>query len=126
VRFVGYEIQTLKDSQVQIDLYFQAVVPIGADYAVWLHAQVHEEDVDLLPKDRQEYGFVNLGHPMSYPTSRWTEGAIYRDRIVRDLALAEYRLVFGVWLPDVKTRLATPDDPEKGTIDLGWHFIGGE
>jgi hypothetical protein len=26
----------------------------------------------------------------------------------------------------VKTRLATPDDPEKGTIDLGWHFFGGE
>jgi tetratricopeptide (TPR) repeat protein len=122
VRFIGYEIQSLGNGRVQVDLYFQAIEPMNTDYAVWLHAYVHEEDAGLLPEDRQQHGFVNLGHPMSYPTSRWTEGSIYRDRKVGDLTPGEYRFVFGVWLPDSEARLATLDDP-KGAIDLGWHAV---
>jgi hypothetical protein len=126
MRFIGYEIQTLKDGQVQVDLYFQAIATMDADYTVWLHARVREEDIALLPPERQEYGFVGGGYPMSYPTSRWVEGAIYRGKTMRDLAPGEYNFIFGVWLPDSETRLTTPDDPEKGAVDLGWHRVGGE
>jgi tetratricopeptide (TPR) repeat protein len=124
VRLMGYEIQSLKDDQVQVDLYFQTIAPMDADYSVWLHAYVHEEDVGLLPEDRQQYGFANLGHAMRFPTSRWAEGSIYRDRTVEDLASGEYQFVVGVWLPSPETRLGTPDDP-KGAVDLGWYAAGG-
>jgi tetratricopeptide (TPR) repeat protein len=123
--FVGYDIQTLAEGQVQVDLYFRAVASTDADYAVWLQAHVDKEDVALLPPERQRYGFAAWGHSITYPTSRWAEGAIYRDRTVREALLGEYHLVFGVWLPNSETRLATPDDPE-GAVDLGWHMFGGE
>jgi len=125
IRFIGYDVQTLSNGQVQVDFYFQAMAAMDADYKTWLRVHVHEEDIALLPSERQQYGFANWPHYMSYPTSRWVEGAIYRDRMVRDLAFGEYHFVFGLWLPDSETYLATPDSP-KGTIDLGWHLVGGE
>jgi tetratricopeptide (TPR) repeat protein len=123
IRFLGYEFRELSDGQVQIDLYFQATTALDADYALWLHTYVYEDDVVLLPPERQQYGFDNWGHPMSYPTSQWVEGAIYRDRTVREVAPGEYHFRFGVWLPDSETYLTTPDDPEKGAIDLGWQLV---
>jgi len=126
VRFVGYEIQTLEDDQVQMDFYFQAVAQMDADYTVWLHAYVHKEDIALLPPERQQYGAANLDHHTSPPTSRWVEGVIYRDRTVRELAAGEYHFIFGLYSPDLGTRLVTPDDPEKGAVDLEWHAVGGE
>jgi len=126
VRFIGYEIQTLEDDQVQVDLYFQAVAQMDADYTVWLHAHVHQEDIALLPPERQQYGAANLDHHTSPPTSRWIEGVIYRDRTVRELAAGEYHFIFGLYSLDLGTRLATPDDPEYGAVDLGWHAVGGE
>jgi tetratricopeptide (TPR) repeat protein len=125
IRFLGYELQDLSGGQVQIDLYFQGLAPMNADYEVWMHARVNDEEIDLLPPERQPYGFVNWGHKVGYPTSQWVEGAIYLDRIVRQVAPGGYHLIFGVWLPEQETRLATADDP-IGAVDLGWHAVGGE
>jgi tetratricopeptide (TPR) repeat protein len=126
MRFIGYGIQSSEDGQVEVDLYFEALASVDVDYVVWLHNRVRSAGIDLLPEDRREYGFVGGGFPMSYPTSRWVTGAIYRACTVRDLAPGEYQFIFGVWLQDSETRLKTPEDPEKGAIDLGWHVVGEE
>jgi len=126
LRFVGYDIQPVADDQVAVDLYFETVAPMDADFTLWLHAYVDEEDIALLPPERQEFGFASWNHPIGYPTSQWITSAIYRARIVENLVPGEYRFRFGIWLPDSETRLVTPDDPKKGTINLGWHRVGGE
>jgi len=126
IRFIGYDLQTLINGRVQLDLYFQATMPMDVDYVIWLHNRVRQEDIALLPPERQEQGFIGGGFPMEYPTSRWVEGAVYRATTVRDLAPGEYNFLFGVWLSDSGIRLPAPDDPEKGTVDLGWHGVGGE
>ena len=95
------------------------------DFTLWLHAYVDEEDIALLPADRQEHGYANWGHPTSYPTSQWMEGVIYRSRTIQDTAPVSYQLIFGVWSPEGETRLATVDDP-KGAVDLGWHRMSVE
>jgi tetratricopeptide (TPR) repeat protein len=125
LRFVGYDIQSKQDDQVAVDLYFEVLEPMDADYTLWLHAYVDEGDIALLPADRQEYGFDNWGHPASFPTSKWAEGAIYRERTVRPAASGEYRLRFGIWLPETDTWLATLDDL-RGAVDLGWHQVGSD
>ena len=38
-------------------------------------------------------------------------------------APAEYRILFGIWLPDPETRLGSEDNPD-GSVDLGWHKLG--
>jgi tetratricopeptide (TPR) repeat protein len=123
MRFVGYDINTLSDDRVQVDLYFQSLEPTDTDYRVWLHAYVREDDIAILAPERQQYGYDNWGHPMTYPTSKWMEGAVYRDRTVRPTAPGEYRFEFGVWLPDSEIRLSAPDDPQ-GAVDLGWVRAG--
>jgi len=89
---------------------------------VWMHNHVREEDISLLPPDRQQYGFISGGE--SYPTSTWIEGAVYRARKVRELAPGEYSVVFGVWVPGTEIRLGTEEDPDTGAVDLGWHVVG--
>ena len=106
VRFLGYELRDLPDSQVQIDMYFQALKAMDADYKVWLHAFVDERDIALLPPERQQYGFDNWGHAINYPTSQWEEGAIFRNSTAHYAEPGAYRIRFGVWLPETETRLA--------------------
>jgi tetratricopeptide (TPR) repeat protein len=125
MRFIGYEIQSSGDTQVRVDLYFQAMTSTDAEYNVWMHAYVHKEDIALIPQERQQYGSANLDHRMDYPTSRLIEGGIYRDRIEREMLSAEYRFEFGLYLHNSGARLTTPGN-SQGSIDLGWHVVSGE
>jgi len=94
IRFLGSNFHEPSDGRVQVDLYFRPIAPMDTDYTVFMHNYVHEEDISLLPPDRQQHGYIRGRE--TYPTSRWVEGAVYRARTVRELAPAEYRFVFGV------------------------------
>jgi hypothetical protein len=94
---------------LRVTLYFRALAPLSADYAVF----VHVEDADgRLPR-------TNFDHPPAggkYPTRQWKKGDLVRDEFTIYLApeaqARAVNLLVGLWDPKTEKRLPLTN-PQK-------------
>lgn len=123
VLFLGYRFSALPDGQTQLDLYFQALDELPLEHIVFLHAV--PSDPSLLPEDRKQYGFINLDHYPTRPTTEWVRGAIYKDSMVFKVTPGAYRFRFGIYHPPSASYLTRLTDGKRETY-LEWQLINGE
>lgn len=121
VLFLGYDLQTLPENQIEVSLYFEALDDLPAGYSLFMHGV--PATPALLPEDRQESGFLNFDHALETPSVEWVRGAIYRDKSVQEIVPGVFRFRFGFWHVDSRTYLMREDDPENRTINLDWKFL---
>ena len=94
VWYLGHDVAATEQNN-SIRLYLIPATAPARDYRVWMHAR--PDDVEELPEDRKQYGFLNLDHQPEERTSTWVAGRLYVDEMGLDLDDACYDLSFGFW-----------------------------
>jgi hypothetical protein len=113
IRLLGYDMDAAAHEQrhtAHLQLYFQALQEMAADYTVF---------VQVLGSENPSTGSPLWGQDDSepcrraYPTSSWTPGEILRDEYVISLPETappgEYRILIGFYLLETLTRLQAQD-----------------
>ncbi len=90
IQLVGYRLQALDASTLQVDLYWRATKPMDVSYTVFCHVSREGAPVG------QHDGPVAQGY---YPTNRWRVGDLVEDRHL--------------------VSLSTPCDPQTCQVDVG-------
>jgi hypothetical protein len=117
VSFVDYHWQKITDEKYKFSFVFKVKLGFERNFTIYFHGLVKDENVVLLPENRQEYKFDNWDFYPTPPTSMWPRNehiTITRDISAKPIA---YYITLGFY---------TKEEGRHGRqTSLGWVDLGG-
>jgi len=122
IRLLDYKVVP-RVSTFELHLFFESIEQVNKPYIGWLHGVPN--DVSILPKERQQYGFENFGRlDMAPPVTQWIPGNIYMQVYTLYANPGEYDLRFGFWVPSPEARMSLDAKNTVAGIGLGRVQVG--
>jgi hypothetical protein len=111
VTFITATVNQIERNVYRFRMIFRVEKPFDRDYRIYFHGRVDKKDIDELPENRREQGFMDWNFSPDPPTSSWPAG----DYVIINHQITAkqipYWFQFGFFL----------DDQYFGkTVQLGW------
>lgn len=122
VKYKGVNISQIGEG-VQFEFTFECLDKMQYDYIMWMHMET--DDINLIPDNQKQSGFINCDHSMEIPMSQWEVGKEYKHIYTAKIPKGNYSCSFGFWLNAEGERpiVRLYDKNNKSGINLGWFAV---